>query len=186
METLAQIYPRWGVTGPDVGHADKGGTHSYIQEYEHLLAPYRVRQESVTMMEIGLALGFSLSMWREYMPKATLVGVDKAIVFERGPHTKTGTILVEADATKPELLERLGSLTFDVVIDDASHMTDDQCATFKLLKPRMNPRGIYIIEDILALESERKRYGSLHGNFQVIDNRQVKGRFDDILLVYRF
>lgn len=183
METLAQIYQRHCVTGPDVGHGDKGGTHSYIEEYERLLAPYR---SGCVFMEIGLALGLSIAMWREYMPDATIVGVDRSMCFDTKPHEEKGTILIKADATHPSLLDKLRGFRFDVVIDDASHMTDDQVTTFLMLKPRMNPGGIYIIEDILNLEQSRARLGGLHSNMEIIDKRRVKGRFDDVLVVFRF
>jgi hypothetical protein len=73
-----------------------------------------------------------------------------------------------------------------VVIDDASHMADDQEKTFRVVKPFMAKGGIYIIEDILAIDHERKRFGSLHSNCEIIDLRHKKGRFDDVLVVYRF
>lgn len=184
METLAEIYQRHCVTGPDVGHGDKGGTHSYIPEYERLLAPYR---KGCTFMEIGLAHGLSLAMWREYMPEAILIGVDVAIVFDADPHRKTGTWVVEGDATTAHPLDCLPDNTrFDVVIDDGSHITSDQVKTFNLLKPKMAAGGIYVIEDILNLEAARPELEKLHPNCEIIDLRHVKGRFDDVLVVYRF
>lgn len=186
METLAQIYDRNRTDGTkDWGCGDKGTIHSYISEYERLLEPYR--NPGTTIMEIGLALGHSIGMWREYMPEgAIVIGVEPKIVFDRKPHESKGTVLIECDGTKSELLDHLKSYWLDVVIDDASHMTNDQIASFSLLRHKMRPGGMYIIEDILALEAELPRYRSLHPNLEIIDKRNVKGRFDDILLVYRF
>ncbi len=194
METLSEIYKRHCVSGPDVGHGDKGGTHSYIEIYEKLLEPYRAK---CTFMEIGLALGLSMEMWNEYFETpCTLVGVDLSIVFDAGkmlgwrpndlPPGAARINLIAADATKPEFLAQLCELRFDVVIDDASHMAGDQVATFNLLKPRMRAGGIYIIEDILSPESSVPAFKTLHANCEVIDLRHVKGRFDDMLIVYRF
>ena len=176
MKTLAEIYKRHSVTGPDVGHGDKGGTHSYIESYEELLAPYR---KGGSFMEIGLALGLSVAMWDEYFgPKATLTAADISIIFntEEFPRWK----FIEEDATKPAFLEALGDQTFDVVIEDGSHMTADQIATRDLILPRMNPGGLYIIEDILNLESDWGR----HTGAEIRDLRGVKGRFDDVLIIY--
>lgn len=183
MNTLAEIYERHCVKGPDAGHGDKGGTHSYIPEYERLLAPYR---NGCTLMEIGIALGLSLEMWREYMPTSRIIGVDLSIVFDPEPHTKTGTMLWATDATKPEFGLFIRGERFDVVIDDGSHMTQDQCATFRLVEPQMAPGGIYIIEDILNLEASRGCLQELHSPCEIIDLRRKKGRFDDVLVVYRF
>jgi len=184
METLAQIYERHCVKGPDVGHGDKGGTHSYIPEYERLLAPYR---KHCRFMEIGLAMGLSIAMWREYFGNTGIIlGVDISIVFDTSAHDYDMTRFIEADATKPDFLTFLTDLEFDVVIDDGSHVTSDQVATFNLLKSKMASGGIYIIEDILNLDASRAVYEGLHSNCEIIDLRNVKGRFDDVLVVYRF
>lgn len=184
-ETLDQIYERHRVPGrEDLGHGDKGGCHSYIDAYKTLLAPYR---GGCNFMEIGLALGLSLAMWREYMPASTIVGADLSIVFDPKPHVDSGTILVVGDATKPEFTGRLPKdMKFDVIIDDASHQSADQIATFKLLKPLMNPGGIYVIEDILNLNATRSLFSDLHPSMMIYDQREVKGRYDDVLIVYRF
>lgn len=182
--TLDQIYDKYRVDGGDFGHADKGSTHSYIPIYEELLAPYR---NGCNFMEIGLAMGLSLAMWREYMPNSKIVGVDQSIVFDAKPHEASGTILVAADATKPEFLDKLPKgMMYDIIIDDASHMCQDQCATFQLLKPLMNPGGLYVIEDLLNVEACRPCLDALHDKAQLYDLREVKHRFDDALWVARF
>ncbi len=183
IKSLAEIYESHRVHGPDQGHGDKGGIHSYVQEYERLLQPFR---SGCTFMEMGLAMGLSLSMWREYMPASRIYGADLSIVFDPEPHRKSGTILIEADVTTPRFLELLGDETFDFVIDDASHMTSDQCATFRLLKPRMKPGSVYCIEDILSLEGALPVLRDLHSPMTVIDNRHVKNRFDDVLICFHF
>lgn len=183
MDSLAQIYERHCVKGPDVGHGDKNGTHSYIPQYERLLAPYRLRPDA-TLMEIGIAYGLSLAMWREYMV-GHIIGVDTNIPFYPKPLTDAGVRLIKADATKLEFLTALGNTRLDVVIDDASHRTQDQIATFLLLRPLMNRGSLYIIEDILNLEAARVALQALHPSCEIIDLRKVKGRFDDVLVVYR-
>jgi len=40
--------------------------------------------------------------------------------------------------------------SFDIIIDDGSHMGRDQQLTLKHLMPFLNPGGIYIIEDLLC------------------------------------
>ena len=177
-DTLATIYERHSVTGPDVGHGDKGGTHSYIESYEELLAPHR---DNCTFMEIGLAYGLSVAMWDEYFDLyCDLHAADISIVFDMKPFLPRWTFH-EMDATKPDFLDAIGDTTFDVIIDDGSHMTADQLATRDLLLPRMNPGGLYIIEDILSLENDRAK----HQGAEIRDLRGVKGRFDDVLIIYR-
>lgn len=182
MNSLAEIAARHSAEGSDPGHGDKATVHSYIPSYERLLAPYR---DSCRLLEVGTACGNSIRMWAEYFgPKAEIVGVDIHIDFS-APNPPPLVTLIQADATKPDVLEMLGADTFDVIIDDGSHMQADQEATFRLLSPHVRTGGLYIIEDILSPEA-LPVLTSLHPNCEVIDLRHVKGRFDDMLLVYRF
>jgi len=181
METLAQIYQRHSAPAEDY-HGDKGTGHSYIPVYEKILEPYRA---GCTLMEIGIACGLSLAMWREYMPSSTIVGVDVSLAFDATSHLASGTKIIIQDATKPEIVGKLEGLKFDVVIDDASHMSQDQIATFNLIRPLMNPGGIYIIEDILSLELTRDTFLKLHPNCEILDFRK-SGFWADVMIVYRF
>lgn len=183
-ETLEQIFLRHAVHDMDAGHADKGSTHSYIPVYETLLAPYR---EAGSILELGLAQGWSLAMWGEYFGKtARISGADISVVFDTAKFQEPRFHILEADATKPEFLNKLGNRTFDIILDDASHMIADQAASFRLLKSRVNPGGLYIIEDILSLESSLPTLRGLHPHCEILDRRHVKGRWDDVLVVYRF
>jgi cephalosporin hydroxylase len=183
MKTLQEIYSKHGLEG-DVGHADKGNLHSYIPVYEELLKPYR---ESGTILEIGLAFGYSVRMWDEYFGKdARIYGADISIVFDTSEFKAPRVTILEADATKPEFLDKLGDTKFDVVIDDGSHMPSDQVTTFNLLRNRMNPGGIYIVEDILDFDSVSSAFRELHADCVTLDFRNAKGRFDDALIILQF
>ena len=178
MKTLAELYALHAICGPDAGHGDKGGTHSYIDEYETLLAPYR---ERCSFMEIGLAYGLSVAMWEDYFGSdCTLTGVDIDLVFDTAAFPRWD--FIQADATTQDFVDSLGNQRFDVVIDDASHDPQAQIATLGLLRPRMNPGGLYIIEDILWLDDTRHLYAS----GEIRDLRSKKGRFDDVLVLYHF
>lgn len=184
METLAEIFKRIGHFGGDVGHNDKNSTHSYIDgAYEKLLAPFRERCD---FMEVGIASGMSMKLWGDYFSiDCTITGVDLSLTFDTSSFDSRFTFIV-ADATKPDFVSKLSGKMFDVCIDDGSHSGDDQVATFQLLKNSMNPGGLYVIEDILSLEIERKRFESLHPSCEIYDLRNVKGRFDDVLICFRF
>lgn len=178
MKTLAEIYEKYAIHGGDKGHGDKGTTHSYIPEYEKLLAPYR---DKCTFMEVGLAYGMSVALWDEYFSEdCNLLGACIGMVFDTSKFPRW--TFLKQDATKPEFVKSLPEGTrFDVVIDDASHMDPDQTGTRDLLMPLMNPGGLYIIEDILSLEQTTH----LWKGAEIHDLRSVKGRFDDVLVVYR-
>ena len=190
MKTLSEIFAEIGNnTGVDIGCNDKGGIHTYLGTYERLFAPFR---NGCTLMEIGLAMGDSLRLWDEYFTNSQIIGADISVVFEIGNYKNSMTI-IEADATKPDLMDIVNGrsigqkldIKFDIVVDDGSHMEADQIKTFQLLKDNMNPGGIYIIEDILALDQNRHKFEALHDNCEIIDMRHT-GRFDNVLIIYKF
>lgn len=183
MESLSEIFKRIGHFGPDVGQNDKGSTHSYVDIYDTLLAPFRQRCD---LMEIGIASGDSMKLWGDYFgTDCTITGVDLSLTFDPSQFDSRFKFIT-ADATKPEIAEKLQGKMFDVIIDDASHMQADQVATFKLLKSHVKPGGLYVIEDILAPDISLRELTGLHSPHEVYDLRKVKGRFDDVLVVFRF
>ena len=55
-----------------------------------------------------------------------------------------------------------------------------------ILKDKMNAGGIFIIEDVDCLDEKRDEFIKLHSNCEIIDNRSLLKRYDDVLIVYRF
>lgn len=177
MVTLQEIFKKIGHFGNDIGCNDKGGTHTYLETYESLFKPF---QKGCSILEIGLAMGDSIRLFDEYFTNSRIVGIDLSIVFEPLKY-KNDVKLIAADGTKD--VEGIG--TFDIIIDDASHMTQDQIDTFNIYKHKMNKGGVYIIEDILNLDAERNKFIALHDNCKIVDMRHT-GRFDNVLLIYMF
>lgn len=184
MKTLKEIYEHHDFNFPE-GHGDKGTCHSYIDEYERLLLPYR---SNSTILEIGVYHGLSIRMWKEYFINSTIVGVDIQDYDSKIEQLRNdGFDIILHDATKESFLEEIKNYEFDVVIDDGSHWLEDQIATFKLLKSKMKKDSIYVIEDIVTdLNHFLNEFNKLHDNIEVIDLRHVKNRFDDILVIFRF
>ena len=184
-QSLVEIFKQIGHFGNDIGQNDKGGQHSYLETYDKLFEPFR---DGCTILEIGLAGGDSIKLWDSYFTNSQIVGVDITVIFNALPYQPNNNTkdIIQADATKPEFLERIKDYTFDLIIDDASHVTSQQIETFNLLKDKMKKGGIYIIEDLLALDIERENYLALHPSAEIIDLRHVKGRFDDALVVIKF
>jgi len=180
-KSLNEIYKKWSFAD---GHGDKGTAHTYIPEYEKLLSPYRYKKPN--FLEIGVAYGESLEMWFEYFQGAKIHGID---IWDKeiGPYLKDKRFNINiVDATKKEVLNYLGDTTFDIIIDDGSHRFEDQVATFNILKDKMNAGGIFIIEDVDCLDKKRDEFIKLHSNCEIIDNRSILNRYDDVLIVYRF
>lgn len=182
MKSLTEIFAEIGNnTGVDIGCNDKGGIHTYLETYDRLFAPFR---NGCTMMEVGLAMGDSLKLWDEYFEKSDIYGIDISVVFEK-PVYKNRVTIIESDITKEVHVPGKNYVTYDIIIDDGSHLEADQINTFNVMKHRVRPGGIYIIEDILALDQNRHRFEALHDNCEIIDMRHT-GRFDNVLILFRF
>lgn len=118
---------------------DKATFHGFLDFYEQHLPG---RGFTGRLLEIGVMHGASLMMWRDYYPNAEIVAIDN----ERWPEVE-GVQIHRMDATDIRLLPQLG--TFDVIIDDGSHLTGDQQVTFFWLYfNQLNPDGVYILEDL--------------------------------------
>jgi tetratricopeptide (TPR) repeat protein len=116
----------------------------YLRHYEALFAEFR--HAPIKVVEIGVAGGRSLRMWKWFFTQAQLIGVD--IVPGCRAHAQERVAIEIGSQDDPELLERLcadGAPT--IVIDDGSHNDKHRIATFEYLFPRLAPGGIYVIED---------------------------------------
>jgi hypothetical protein len=123
---------------------DKATYHHYTEFYHEHLNPRRAKIN--TVLEIGVWDGHSLEMWRDYLPHAQIIGIDIWL-----HHFPSGCLVIEGNAANPNLYSQHASLrgkTFDLIIDDGSHKCSDQQNAFKLLWPKLNHGGVYIIEDV--------------------------------------
>lgn len=123
--------------------ADKATFHQYCDFYQQWLpdpAKFKGR-----LLEIGVMDGASLRMWAEYYPDAEIVGVD---IYDKSHLVLPANVTVYTmDVTDAEQMDTLG--TFDIIVDDGSHMTQDQIDSFEwLFKNQLSRSGRYIIEDL--------------------------------------
>ena len=170
------MHSEWG--------GDKGSTHSYIDAYEELFNP--IRNKEMNFLEIGVMYGASMKMWKEYFSKGNIYGMDIR------PHcTKYEEDRIKIfinDATQKQKTEELlntNYLLFDVIIDDGSHQIQDQLDTLGILYNYLNEGGIYIIEDIQDIDTQKQYFEQLGVPIEVIDLRQIKNRYDDVLIVIK-
>lgn len=128
--------------------ADKSSRfHNYLDFYEKHLPG---RDFSGRLLEIGVMDGFSMRMWREYYPRAEIIGLDIKDMHHLYNDTwqvPKSVQLLKLDGTNAAQLKPLGM--FDIIIDDGSHMTADQQKSFEILYyNQLNAGGIYILEDL--------------------------------------
>lgn len=171
---------------------DKNSVHSYLPVYEEIFAPYRHTAKNI--LEIGLMSGESLRMWTEYFD-GKVYGIDcsetpingladlRPIISE-GKHN-----IIIGDATSEEVIENnFKDIKFDIVIDDGSHLLEHQIQTINIFKNRMVKGGLIILEDIQNIDKDRWVFDAMSGDIsvQVLDRRNIKGRYDDCLVILKF
>jgi len=133
---------------------DKGNHHNYLAIYDGLFAPY-VDRKNLFVLEVGVKKGGSLALWRElFHESAFIYGIDinpDVPTFTRDGHIK---VLVLDSEDELSVFAALGDLRFDIVIDDGAHRPGSQRMTFAALRGHLSPTGIYIIEDVEALDTD--------------------------------
>lgn len=104
----------------------------------------------IKLLELGIAEGSSLMMWREFFSKAEITGLDLDPV---DLDDDTGRIATYAGEQQDKaLLDRIGRERapegFDVIIDDASHLGEfSKISFFHLFENHLKPGGLYFFED---------------------------------------
>jgi len=170
--TLTEIWKKY--------KSDKGTVHSYIPYYEKVLKDYKDTKNSV--LEIGVSAGLSIKMWREYFSEAKVYGND--LRFHQYILDEIKDVnWVKGNQSLEETFKDVDNL--DVVIDDGSHRLHDQINSFKILWPKLNKGGIYIIEDIRDIDNEKKDFTKLHTELTIHDFRKMKNRSDDVIIEFR-
>lgn len=122
----------------------------YLEAYDRHFAPYR--DKHVNILEIGIQNGGSLEIWPLYFQNAgTIIGADinplcsKLRFDDQRIHVVVGDAGTDAVASS---IETIAKDPFDIIIDDGSHRSSDTIRNFSMYFPRLNPGGIYIIEDM--------------------------------------
>ena len=118
----------------------------YFDIYERHLR--RFVDKAPTMLEIGVAGGGSLRLWKEYFGEgATIVGLD--IKPACSQFKAPGIEIVIGSQSDPDVMaDILSRHQIDIVLDDGSHMMSDIKASFELLYDHISPCGLYMIEDL--------------------------------------
>ena len=120
---------------------DKASTHHcYLDNYETYIG--HLRDKEFTLLEIGVASGASIRLWREYFSKAKVYGIDN------NPDCAGEGIFIGDQRDTVFLDGVLANIGLpDVVIDDGHHLGSSTIASFKHLFPKIAQKGIYIVED---------------------------------------
>ena len=134
--------------------------HHYIPLYDRYFCQYR--DQPIKFLEIGVAEGGSLQMWRRYFGQdAVIFGIDIDPACEKF-NNLDGQVRIGSQVDEQFLLDVIGEMGgVDIVLDDGSHHMQDIKTSFDYLYPTLNVGGTYIIEDLHT--SYWQRYGGGYG-----------------------
>jgi NifU-like protein involved in Fe-S cluster formation len=129
---------------------DKYNLHNYYQTYKQLSKTINVNK----LLEIGVGGyqsshlgGDSLFSWAELFPVAKLVALDyydKSLI-----EKPLNSEIYLGSQDDPEILQKMVDEqgTFDIIIDDGSHISRHIIYSFEFLFPHLSDDGVYVIED---------------------------------------
>jgi predicted O-methyltransferase YrrM len=138
--------------------------------YQELLTSITSSGE-IAMLEIGVNKGGSLAAFAEFMPHATIYGIDHN---ERLADRENVFIGDQADSDfLMWVVGRVGAL--DVVIDDGGHKADQQQISFEHFWPIVKPGGYYVIEDLYVCEKPNFRVEGRKTTLEYIDDLVDQG-----------
>jgi cephalosporin hydroxylase len=129
----------------------------YFEIYDRHFSRFRGRD--ISLLEIGVAGGGSLQLWRRYFgPRARIVGLDINPDCKRFESPDMQVLI--GNQGDPAFLAQLAAQhgPFDIVIDDGSHTFEHQLTSFRALFPHISKDGIYACEDLWTSYAE-KEYG---------------------------
>lgn len=120
--------------------------YHYFDVYDRHLSKFK--DEEITLLEIGVAEGGSLQIWKKYFSdKSRFFGID---IREDCKYEESQIEIFVGDQTDhnflAKVIDKIGIP--DIVIDDGSHVQSHILKTFDFLYPTLNENGgVYIIED---------------------------------------
>jgi predicted O-methyltransferase YrrM len=196
------------VYGSDKGNISNGSGrdwHNYTKYYNAIFS--KLRHAPLRLFELGLGTnnvklpsnmgengkpGASLFGWRKYFSKGTIFGadIDKSILFH---DDRISTFY--CDQTTPNIIHDLWENielkdNFDIIIDDGLHEFYANKCFFENSIHKLNPNGVFIIEDVLLkdivlYESQINDWKFMYPNliFRVINIPHHLNIYDNCLIV---
>jgi hypothetical protein len=159
---------------------DKETIHSYLPIYDDLF--YKFQDQPINILEVGIQFGYSIQLWKEYF-----VNANKIFGYDIADQTKIfpeGAIKRIKDANTISL-DEFKDTPLSIAIDDGSHSSSDQLNFIKNIYPQLIEGGLLIIEDVQDVDNQKKSFDLLNIPYTIIDLRNIKKRYDDVLLIFR-
>lgn len=144
----------------DIFNEHQGGLlnkwENYLEVYEKFFSKYR--EQEIVFLEIGVAHGGSLKMWRKFFgEKALIIGVDVNPECKKFEEENTKIFIGSQEDKKFLTYLKTQIPVVDILLDDGGHTMKQQITTFNMLFNHVKEDGIYACEDLHT--SYFKSYG---------------------------
>ena len=163
---------------------------SYFPVYDLVIGKYRGRH-NVVFVEIGVAEGGSLLMWRDYLGSdARIIGVDfdPAAVKMRDK----GFEIFIGDQSSPDFWQNFFTTVgdIDVLLDDGGHTNKHQISTVEYCLDHIKDGGVILVEDVgtsfLADYGNPSKYSFINYAKSIADRIQRRSPLEERLQPDRF
>lgn len=166
------------------GEMDPGHSHPYSIFYHDFLNTRAL--ESLNVAEIGILNGASLKMWRDYLPNSTVSGFDNCPKYlnlaREIPGVKVDAMDIRSTDSINMGLAEHGP--FDLIIEDTTHLFDDQIRFINQAYKHLKPGGHLIIEDIFKVSDFRTGQSHAPEEYENNIDPVVFTAFKDVYLVH--
>lgn len=146
-------------------------THCYLDNYEKYLEP--LRDKEFVLLELGVASGASIKMWRQYFKNAKVYGIDN------NPDCAGEGIFIGSVTDEffmQGVLDQIGEVF--ILVEDSSHVGWDMIKIFEFVFPKLKQGGYFFLEDTHVIYSPHYEQGSGAFNFftGLVKDVDVAGR----------
>lgn len=196
MLSVAEIfrsYAEFDTNGRHVNGTDKESNHHYGDTYESLFGEYSIdsnprsvssvnRKDVKLVIEVGVADGSCLLAWRDIFPNALIVGMD--IHPSDRAHGERIEFHLGSQRVREDCERAAAGRQFDLIVEDATHHTDDTLLTLYWLWPYVRPGGLYVVEEWAGVDGDRERIRALWPNVEILGTCGPSNQ-DEPLVVFR-
>lgn len=166
------------------GEMDPGHSHPYSIFYHDFLKDKAA--ENLNVAEIGILKGSSLKMWRDYLVNSTIVGYDSNPVYLKNAAEIEG---VTVEAMNIRLVESIKyglglHGPFDLIIEDTTHLFDDQIRFINEAHAYLKPGGHMIVEDVFKEKDFRTGQSHSVEEYCKHISPEVLSKFKDVYIVH--
>lgn len=124
--------------------------HTYGKSYDEIFDTFD-NDKKINFLEIGVQKGGSMLAWKDYFKNSKVFGVDikDTILDEYRPLIESNGdfTYILSDIKHDSVKEQLKDITFDIIIDDGSHLLPDVIFVINNYLNKLNSGGVLIIED---------------------------------------